>query len=106
MDKACRVGVAAAGNQLMVAVAGGVSVNRIAVGVAISAFNGEQDVKIQLIARSEGNERRSVAVAPRRHNLLIRLGRLSFDTVSRNASRTVRTPRRGDRPPRNIIAAE
>jgi len=59
VDKTCRVGVAEAGNQFMVAVGSGVSVGVGAMGVANSSSSVEQDASRIVIARSKCNERRS-----------------------------------------------
>src|SRR3989304_3755347 len=50
VDKTCRVGVAEAGNQFMVAVGSGVSVGVGAMGVANSSSSVEQDARSSVMA--------------------------------------------------------
>lgn len=91
VDKTCRVGVAEAGNQFMVAVGSGVSVGVGAMGVASSSSSVEQDERNIVIARSERNERRS---NPQFNGRLLR----------RDACPGGRC--QGVRPPRNDIEVE
>jgi len=53
VDKAASVGVADGGNQMMVGVGSGVSVDVSGVGVANIASSWAQDVKIHVIARAK-----------------------------------------------------
>jgi len=75
VDKTCRVGVAEAGNQFMVAVGSGVSVGVGAMGVANSSSSVEQEVK-NVIARR---------TTVRRSNL-----RLSWGLCRHGATATLR----------------